>query len=188
MKKCIVCFLIVFAGVSSHLKGQNPVSFFEEHIDFTLDTSCFIINGIYSFYNNTDREVNQHIIFPFADKTSRIDSIRILNLNTRKKIPFVLLENAVSFDFRLESKDTVDVNIFYRQKVSRINKYIITSTKSWGKPLETAVYTLTTEKKLQVKSFSYSPDSTKVVNGKKLYYWRKHHFMPEFDFEVTIDK
>ena len=88
----------------------------------------------------------------------------------------------------LSPKDTVDVNIFYRQKISSVNKYIIVSTQSWGKPLETAVYTLTTDKKLKIKSFSYTPDSIKEVNDKRLYFWKKQQFMPTIDFEITIDK
>jgi hypothetical protein len=85
-------------------------------------------------------------------------------------------------------KDTVDVNIFYRQKISTVNKYIITSTQSWGKPLETAVYTLTTDKNLKIKSFTYVPDSIRDTVNKRLYIWKKQHFMPKIDFEITIDK
>jgi hypothetical protein len=88
----------------------------------------------------------------------------------------------------LPRKDTVDINIFFRQKISIVNKYIITSTQTWGKALDKAVYTLTTEKNLRIKSFSYSYDSVREVKDKKLYIWGKHDFMPKFDFEITIDK
>jgi hypothetical protein len=180
--------LIIFSCPPSYIQGQNHVSFFEEHIDFTLDTDYFIINGIYSFSNETESEVSQQIIFPFADKTAMIDSIRIINLSTERKIQFNRLENSVLFNFMLLPKDTVDVNIFYRQKISTVNKYIITSTQSWGKPLETAVYTLTTDKNLKIKSFTYVPDSIRDTVNKRLYIWKKQHFMPKIDFEITIDK
>ena len=156
--------------------------------DFTLDKSYFIINGIYSFHNNAEREVNQQIIFPFADKTATIDSIRIINLSTNRKIKFSRMENSILFNFTLPPKDTVDVNIFYRQKISTVNKYIITSTQTWSKPLDTAVYTLTTEKKLRINSFSYTPDFTEEINNKRLYIWKKQHFMPKIDFEIKINK
>jgi len=188
MRKYILWFILLLVSTSLHLKAQNHASFFEEHIDFTLDTEYFIINGIYSFYNDTEKAINQQITFPFAYKTATIDSIRIVNLSTSSIIKFSRLENSVLFNFKLPSKDTVDINIFYRQKISIVNKYIITSTQSWGKPLNTAVYTLTTEKNLRLKSFSYSYDSVREVKDKKLYIWEKHDFMPNLDFEITIDK
>lgn len=188
MNRSILWMLIVFSCLSSYIQAQNHVSFFEEHIDFTLDRDYFIINGIYSFSNETESEVSQQILFPFADKTFTIDSIRIVNLSTGRKIQFNRLENSVLFNFMLPPKDTVDVNIFYRQKISTVNKYIITSTQSWGKPLETATYTLTTEKNLKIKSFTYVPDSIRKTVNKRLYIWEKQHFMPKIDFEITIDK
>jgi hypothetical protein len=187
MKKSIFCLLLL-VSCTLYLKAQSSVSFFEEHIDFTLDSTYFTINGIYSFHNSANREVSQPIIFPFADKTSTIDSIRITNLSSGIKIKFDRLESSVSFSFMLQPNDTVDVNIFYRQKIADINKYIITSTQTWGKPLETAVYSLTTENDLKIKSFSYPPESIKVVKNRTTYYWNKHQFMPKSEFEITIEK
>ena len=187
MKNYILGILLLFACVSFNVQAQNPVSFFEEHIDFTLDNTYFTINGIYSFHNSAEKTVNQSIIFPFADKTTTIDSIRIINLNTSRKIKFDRLESSVSFSFMLQPKDTVDVNIFYRHKTTDTNKYIITSTQSWGKPLVKAIYTLTIARDLKIKSFSYVPDSSKKINDKMLYSWRKEHFMPQVEFEITIE-
>jgi len=188
MKKHILSLFSLFISVSVYLQAQNQISFFEEHIDFSLDKEYFIINGIYSFLNDTERNIKQQIIFPFASNTETIDSIKIINLTLSRNIPFKRLENSVLFNFMLPAKDTVDVNIFYKQKISTVNKYIITSTQSWGKPLMKAVYTLTTDKSLKIKSFSYLPDSTKETVYNRLYFWEKQHFMPKIDFEITIDK
>lgn len=188
MKKTIEYILFLVTFLSPHIQGQNLVSFFEEHIDFVLDTNYFIINGIYSFHNESNREINQQILFPFADYTTTIDSIRIINLNTNRKVQFNRLEKSVQFSFSLLPNDTVDVNIFYRQKKSDVNKYIITSTQSWGKPLKTAVYTLTTDKKLMIKSLTYQPDTVKNINDKKLYSWYKTEFMPRKDFEIRLNE
>lgn len=188
MKKYILCIPLLLACTITTVQAQHPVSFFEEHIDFVLDSANFSINGIYSFHNASDQPVNEHIVFPFADKTSGIDSIRIVNLNTLELIPFIRQESSVSFEFSMLPNDTVDLNLFYRQKNAVKNTYIITSTQSWGKPLETAVYSLTTPIELSIKSFSYTPDSNKRDQGKRVYYWEKHQFMPERDFEIVVGK
>jgi len=168
--------------------AQKPVSFFEEHIDFKLDRNFFSINGIYSFYNNSNDGVTQQIIFPFAVKIKSIDSINIIDLNRRKLVPYTLMMDAVSFSLTILPKDTLDLNIFYRQKASGKNTYILTTTQAWGTPLDKAFYTLIAPKEMSINSFSYIPDSVKLVDDNYLYKWEKHQFLPEIDFDIIIDK
>lgn len=154
----------------SAAKTENHLLFFEEHIDFTLDSTYFTINGIFSFRNTDDIEETQQIRFPFADKITTIDSIRIVNLNYGKTLAFKSLESSVLLYLTVPAKETVDINIYYRQKTATINRYIITSTQSWKKPLETAAYTLTTDRNQTIPSFSYTPDSIAETNYNRLYY------------------
>jgi len=188
MKKLIAFLVIVLFGATFCLKAQIDVLFFEEHIDFSIDSNFFYINGIYSFQNKNKWNINQQIIFPFAKETTEIDSIRVINLYSDRKIDFRREDNSIHFSIYLPVNDTIDVNIFYRQKTSVKNKYIITSTQSWGKSLETAVYTLATEKNIKIKSFSYLPDSVREFDGRTLYIWEKHNFMPQSDFEIILDE
>ena len=176
----LICSLGLFNSYS-----QNLISFFEEHIDFALDKQYFTINGIYSFCNHSDREINQSILFPFADEVSEIDSIRIVNLKSSSNVAFTKSGKYISFNLSIMPKDTVELNIYYRQKTTISNKYIITSTKSWGKPLEKAFYSLTVSQGVKIKSFSYQPDLFK--KKKRTYFWKKENFMPENDFIVIIE-
>lgn len=184
-KRLLICLLVLLAYPAS-LLAQHTVSFFEEHIDFKLDSSHFTINGIYSFYNNSQNSVSQQIVFPFAATTKTIDSIKVLDLNAQRLLPYTLMASAVAFIITIPPKDTLDVNIFYRQKSAIKNTYILTSTQSWGKPLDRAFYTLLTSTERAIDSFSYDPDTVKVVGNHKLYQWEKHHFLPQYNFEVTI--
>jgi len=182
--------IIIIVGIFSFViltRAQNNVSFFEEHIDFSIENNYFTINGIYSFSSKTSRNEVQQIIFPFDHETNLIDSIRIINLNTFRNVEFKQLRNSVYFKISVPANDTIDLNIFYRQKISATNKYIITSTQSWREPLKKAVYSLTTEKDLKIKSFTYKPDSVRIINSKKVYLWVKQNFMPQKDFEITLN-
>jgi hypothetical protein len=187
MRSCVYFFFIFIIPFSGFLKAQNQVSFFEEHIDFSIDDKYFSINGIYSFYNNSYELVNKHIAFPFAGNTSMIDSIRVFDLNKMQFLEFKTREKSISFILTLSPRDTLDINIFYRQYTSNKNTYIITSTQAWGKPLEKAVYTLTTAKDIIIKSFSYNPDTFIYAKGSKVYYWWKYNFMPQIDFDFGVD-
>jgi len=186
MKKFIAFLFVVFFGTTFYLKAQGGVLFFEEYIDFSLDSDYFSVNGIYSFQNRNNQDIEQQILFPFADVSTEIDSIRVVNLYSGRKIDFSRRGNFIRFAVFLPVNDTVDVNIFYRQKTSAKNTYIISSTQSWGKPLEKAVYTLTAEKNIKIKSFSYSPDSVKKLDDRKIYFWEKYNFMPKHEFEIIL--
>ena len=186
MMKIKIIILLTYSLSYFNSNAQNQVSFFEEYIDFSIDKQHFTINGIYSFCNYSDREINQPILFPFADDVLEIDSIRVVNLKTSSNVAFTKSGKYISFVLKIMPKDTVDLNIYYRQKTVSSNKYIITSTKAWGKPLEKAFYSLTVDKGINIKSFSYQPDSFK--KKKRIYFWKKDNFMPDEDFIVTIQK
>ena len=187
IKKYIVSLVFVFFGTIFCTQAQRNVLFLEEYIDFSLDSNHFSINGIYSFQNKNIHVLTQQIAFPFADEAT-IDSIRVINLYSGREIEFNRKGNFIYFAVYLPVNDTVDINIFYRQKTSLENKYIISSTKSWGNPLGKAIYTLTTEKNIKIKSFSYSPDSVKEFDDRTLFTWVKYNFMPEQDFEIILDE
>ena len=168
--------------------AQFPISFTSEYIDFNVDTNYFSVNGIYSFTNLQDKINISTIIFPFSEEAPLIDSIRIFNLNILKGIKYERLEHAIKFGFQSLPLDTVDINIFYRQKLKDKNTYIFKSTKSWGTPLKKAVYTLTVSKNIKIASLSFQPDSSSFNNSKRIYYWTKYNFMPDKEFDVIIDK
>jgi hypothetical protein len=114
--------------------------------------------------------------------------VKIIDLNRGILVPYSLMMDAVSFNLTVQPKDTLDVNIFYRQKTSGKNTYILTTTQAWGNPLNKAIYTLITPKEMAINSFSYIPDSVKVVDNNSLYKWEKHNFLPEIDFDIIIDE
>lgn len=168
--------------------SQAKPSFFEEHIDFTLDKKYFTINGIYSFKNSSNDTLTHTVFFPFAQETSTLDTIRIVNLNTLSKMDFRQFGNMVSFSITVAPNDTTDVNVYYRQMTAVSNRYILTSTQSWGEPLAKAVYTLRVDKSLNVKSFFCVPDSVRTRGNFQLYYWDKTRFMPQKDFEIILSE
>jgi hypothetical protein len=184
MKRITGIILIIFFFFRTF--AQLPISFIEEYIDFSIDNNYFVVNGIYVFTNNTSDQINQNIIFPFASESRVIDSMRLYNLKTQQQISFQKQNKSIAFGIQILPHDTLEINIFYRQPVSKKNVYILKSTQTWKKPLIKAVYSLTAKKDIKIDSFSFEPDTMKTENDKKIYYWEKHNFMPEKDFEVII--
>jgi hypothetical protein len=184
MKYVSICILsLCFLGNSL---AQATILFPEEHIDFSLDSQYFSINGIYTFQNNSDKTVNHTIYFPFACSVSEVDSIRVANISDGRNVTFLKYTQGISFPISISVMDSMDVNIFYRQRRKKTNTYIITSTQTWGNPLKLACYTLTAPLNLEIENFSYQPDSIATSSNHKIYYWKKQNFMPDKDFEINI--
>jgi len=182
-----ICYLAVGVLITIHIEAQKPISFPSEYIDFTIDEQYFTINGIYTFCNNTQKPINHDILFPFATDVSQIDTISIVDLRNFHPLPFKKLKKEVLFNLSVAPGDSTEVNIFYRQKKTIRNTYILTSTQSWGEPLEKAIYTLTTSKKLMIRTFSLQPDSSSTDSENTIYYWNNFNFSPLVNFEVYLE-
>jgi len=167
--------------------AQQILSFPTEYIDFTLDEPYFSVNGIYTFMNNSEEPVAKTILFPFSINTSFIDSIRVINLNKIQEVIFLKHQQDITFNISVPASDSVQINIFYHQPLALINSYILTSAKTWNAPLKKAVYTLTVNRDIKVKSFSIIPDSQSSDSINYTYFWEKFNFNPEVDFIIYLE-
>ncbi|MDD2799035.1 MAG: hypothetical protein PHV20_10615 [Bacteroidales bacterium] len=188
MRKPFFVILIIVLGGYTNVFAQNGLSFYEEHIDFTIDKNYFTTNGIYSFKNSSTKMVRQQIIFPFYDNNAKVDSIVVYDLNKQCNLPFQKLKNAIVFYIVVLPKDSLDVNISYIQNTLKRNSYIISSTKSWGAPLKKAYYSLTAPLKMNIGDFTFTPDSMIVKAKKRIYYWKKNNFLPASEFEFSVKR
>jgi hypothetical protein len=174
--------LILFLAVPINLLAQQKLEFIEERIDFAIDSDRFAINGIYYFANNSEQEIKQTILFPFAKNTDSIIVKRVYNLTYSESLSYQELENAIAFKILVLPKDKVKVNIAYSQNTVKGNIYILESTQTWGQALKKADYSLTFDTSVQIDSLSLKPDYL----DDNVYYWKKQNFYPNENFKVWI--
>lgn len=163
--------------------------FYKEDLHFYLEPNYFITEGFYYFSNN-DSANNNHIIFypfPTGNKYGKVDSVSVFDNTFKKEISFSQQKNntGISFPLTLEGYGFRKIKIVYRQRLyGNIAEYILTTTKNWGKPLETANYSLTIPVKIRIDSLSYPADSVKFDNKRNTYYWNKKNFLPKENFMI----
>lgn len=174
--------LILFFAVPINLLAQQNLEFVGESIDFAINSERFTINGIYYFANNSEQEIKQTILFPFAKNTDSIVTKRVYNLTYSEMLSYQELENAIAFKILVLPKDTVKVNIAYSQNTVKENIYILESTQTWGQALKKADYSLTFDSSVLIDSLSLKSDSLDV----KVYYWKRQDFYPNENFKVWI--
>lgn len=174
--------LILCFAVPINLLAQQNLEFIGERIDFAINSERFTINGIYYFANNSEQEIKQTILFPFARNTDSIVAKRVYNLTYSEMLSYQELKNAIAFKILVLPKDTVKVNIAYSQNTVRENIYILESTQTWGQALKKADYSLTFDSSVQIDSLSLKSDSL----DDNVYYWKRKDFYPEENFKVWI--
>ncbi|MDD2387467.1 MAG: hypothetical protein PHP52_11875 [Bacteroidales bacterium] len=188
MRIVFLSILLLFAK----LIVAQGLEFYREDISFRIENDIFYVNGLYYFCNTSADTLKHNLLYPFpGDKTSlNIDKILIVDESTGLHIPFdskYYLEKGIYFNLVLSPYSTVNIRIFYEQKISENTiEYILTSTKAWGKPFELANYSLVANAGYKNLVFSYLPDS--IDNESGTYFWKKRDFMPDKNFIVKFEK
>jgi hypothetical protein len=163
---------------------NTRLNFAKEDITFTFESEHFVVEGNYFFRNNTDQFIRRNILYPFPQENQfgKVDSVYLIDLTTQKKLRYEKSKNSISFSLETPSKDSTLIFIYYKQKIiSDSVKYILTTTRFWGRPFEYVEYKLIVDPSLEITKFSYEPDKEYLIDGKKIYYWGKENFMPDRD-------
>ena len=177
--------ILIFLFLSCHCIYAQELSFYKEDITFTLDRNHFTVDALYWFTNQSDRNCEKIIYYPFGNSSEneQVDSVEVYDIS-RKIVPPIVnrSKNGFSFLLGIDSRDTEVYHIKYIQKIASDSvKYILISTQQWNKALDNAEYRLIVDKQIILTRFSYVPDKVYDINDKKIYYWARSNFMPASD-------
>ena len=190
--KISFCFLILTLLVFPGLKAQNP-DFCREDLTFTLSDSSFSVSGYYYFMNPSQQAINLNMLYPFPQNKGDYGSISnvyaFLNGDSLQDKLITYNDKAAMIRLEIKPKESSMLFIGYIQHIfGGKAEYILTSTKTWGKPLKQVSYTLIVPESLIVDSLSYTPDYSKTESGNTIYYYYKEDFMPDKEFEIYFGR
>jgi hypothetical protein len=188
MRSYLFSFLVFILFSCNSLYSQK-LSFYKEDLKFSLETKYFTVDGAYYFSNSDSVKIKQIIFYPFPvrKELGDIDSISVYDSTEKKEISFFnMSENSgISFPLLMEGYGFRKIKIHYRQQLKgNMAEYILQTTRNWGKPLETANYSLFVPDNIKVDSLSYIADSIKHPSHNNIYYWAKKNFLPQKDFYI----
>ncbi len=190
--KISFCFLILTLLVFPGLKAQNP-DFCREDLTFTLSDSSFSVSGYYYFMNPSQQAINLNMLYPFPQNKGDYGSISnvyaFLNGDSLQDKLIKYNDKAAMIRLEIKPKESTIIFIGYTQEILKEKaEYILSSTKSWGKPLKQVSYTLIVPQSIAVDSLSYIPDHSKIESGNMIYYYYKEDFMPDREFEIYFGR
>ena len=187
MRKLFFLLIISMPALYSH---AQKINFYKEEITFQLDRQSFQVSGDYYFRNETKSDISQFIFYPvYKDSLNpAFDTIWIFDYANNRALSFLnKSDTGVFFHVKIRAGDSAQIKIYYRQQYKgNYVKYILTSTKTWEKPLESASYFVMADNDMGITAFAYPPKETIPFDKKTLYQWHLTNFMPDRDFEIQF--
>lgn len=165
---------------------SQPLQFSEERIEIKIYDGYAIVNGNYSFKNNSIQMLNRTLFYPFpvSESFPYPDSIYIFNYN--EAVSFSKSSTGIYFSITVLTDSVTSVRISYRQKINSDEmKYILTSAQQWKKPLQKAEYIISLPLEFELQSLSLNPYEIESNTTNNIYYINKNNFMPETDLIIT---
>jgi hypothetical protein len=128
------------------------------------------------------------IFYPFPrDNYFYPDEISVIYNDTQKLDMTVNRDSqGVCFELILPDTNTVPFTVSYSQRLKGNEfRYILSTTKSWGKPLEIAEFIINVPISLKRQSISYQPDNVEINERTLRYLIKREKFWPEQDLIIT---
>jgi hypothetical protein len=154
-------FLLKSLGAVLFLLGglqAQMADFSAEYLTFTVNTNYVEMTGSYFFSNRTGKAISLPIVYPFRvnDRQTFPDSIHV-------GLP-----------------DRTEIVIYFRQPVSQPQfEYILTSTRSWQKPLESADFAIQVPLSQALTKLSFPYERIDTTGDIQVYRLHFENFYPE---------
>lgn len=169
----------------------RSVDFVYEKIILEIEPRELTVTGLYRFQNRFPFEVTLPMLyrFPVDEYQDFPHEISTKSITAEGKQPLEFAwrrnNNAIRLNVSTEGKSSAEMRVTYSQRLKgKQARYILTTTKAWGKPLKSADYQLVLSENLKISSISFPFDRTETVSGKRFYFSHKENFMPDVDLII----
>ena len=176
---------IALLALLPFLAGTVPlVRFDRERIDITLEPDEIVVSGHYVYRNPWPVPVTQGFTVPFpvdADHPMPTELTVAREDPSPVPLPVAFLMGRPAFELRFGPKEEIRVAVGFRQRAAKRNGcYLLTTTRPWRRPLESAVYTLRGEGVTPVWS-NYALEHTEPG----VWSFERTRFMPPADWRFS---
>jgi hypothetical protein len=184
---CVWLLAAVVPVTQLALSATSLAQFVREEISIRVHEGYCTLDGWYEFKNTQNDAAFWPIFYPLLNNAAipLADSIRITDAETEDVLPFESGVNGVSFALTMPPRAPKAIRISYRQRTPKERmEYILTSTKQWGKPLESATFRVVVPDSLRLTHISIPYDSLTKRGHEVEYVIHKKAFMPRSNLIV----
>ena len=181
-------------AVKPSIEGEpldRGVDFVYEKIIIEVEPPELTVTSLYRFQNRFPFEVTLPVLYPFTvdeyqDFPHQI-SAKSITAEGEQPLEFAWRrnDNAIRLNVSAEGKSSTEMRVTYSQRLKgKQARYILTTTKAWGRSLKSADYQLILSENLKISSISFPFDRTENIAGKRYYFSHKENFMPALDLII----
>jgi hypothetical protein len=181
-----VIYLIVH---HAHSKPKTDLD--EQNITFTVcPDSTVHVSGDFHFYNLKQESRHLQITFPLGRANYLSPPQNPLVLARWETGPETLQVKSKKWEWRLDlpldSADTTPLHLEYDQRTSKPKfRYILTSAKPWGLPIDSARFTIKLPRNYQLASASFDYQTSVNQDDCNVYTIFLTDFTPKRELEFT---
>jgi hypothetical protein len=168
-------------------RESGPVSFVGEEISLAITGGRVTVTGRYRLHSSLPGKHAVPLAYPFpvGAKADYPDTIRVFQGKELVPVKFDEDRKQAAAFFRIEAEGDFEFTAVYSQRLrAREATYILTTTREWGVPLQTAEFRVTLPNNLTPTYWSWPPDRTERKNGFTTYRIHRANFFPDRDLTV----
>lgn len=181
--------------IPERVTNKVMVDFLKEEITLTVMDNLALVEGVYYFLNNTDREIAFPVIFPFyVDSLSLyphfIDAYMVSGNKTDElEFKHIGTGESIRLNIPLRPDEVTVWHLDYKQMLKAPNaRYILTSTRAWGKPLKEATYYFIVPGTFTDVKVWPEADTIYTEGQARVYKAMRRNFMPAKDMEIFWER
>ena len=166
--------------------AQTP-QFVGEYLQFLVSDSAVVLQGRYEFRNSGPVPSRTRLFYPVPLSAAAPfpQYFKVRTLPAGIDLPFQVHAGGISFLLEIAARDTLEIGIEYCQSAPEKQfRYILTSTRKWGKPLSWVRYEIRIPSHLVLNTCSLDIDSTLVFPEYLLHGIQRKNFLPLNDFDI----
>lgn len=180
------CFFIFLMAVMAAGGGSQSLRFVAEEIRFRLCGDTVQVDGIYEFVNPESHSIRTTLNYPFPEMMPFPDSLLAIQMDRQDTLTMIRKDHAVLFTVQIPEKQSTRLFVRYRQPVpGRSFTYLLSTTRTWQRPLEAAAYTVIIPQTVRLTSLSLDYDRVYEKEDQWIYVIEKSGFMPENEFTFS---
>jgi hypothetical protein len=174
-----------------HAHSQPQAEFFQEAVTFTVHPEGSVhVSGDYFIYNLESKACHYAINYPFPDDAylspPQNPIVQVRWETDPETLQVSTQDWEWQFNLPLDSADTSPLHVEYDQATAAPRfKYILTSTLSWGEPLDSARFTICLPQNYQLTSASYDYQTSVNPDDCNVYTISQADFTPDRELEFA---
>jgi hypothetical protein len=169
------------------LRWEKKVRFKAEEVTIRLEPGLAKVDGVYRFHNPRDAEVAVDLSYPFAERDGVGEPRKVVvKDDAGADVPYRRKNGKIDFDVKIKPRGDATVRVSFEQACrGREFTYILTSARSWGRPLKEARFVVEAPASFEPLASTYPLERLGGDGALAKYGFTRKNFDPEKELTIS---